>query len=83
MNAERLAALKNVTLWQVRAFLYHTVHAFELFIGDGYVHNMRNEATMCEYVTHNRLVDDLGEYRHININISLFELLLSGNINSA
>lgn len=68
ITADRLMRIDHPSLWQVRAFLYHTVYLKELFKGDGYSYNAKGERLIKEYVMKNRPLNELGDYRLIDIN---------------
>ena len=59
------------TLVDVRSFLYHTVHLRELFSGDGYTYNEAGERGLKEYIAPNRKIEELEEYRIIDISIKI------------
>lgn len=58
------------TLIDVRAFFYFTLHFRELFSGDGYIYNQKEEKTSKEYVCLNKKLKNLVDYRLIDIEIS-------------
>lgn len=59
------------TLINVRAFLYHTLHFRMLFSGDGYTYDEDGNRGLREYIAPNKRLNELGEYRLIDIKIEI------------
>ncbi len=70
MTAERLLA-SRCELFQVRAFLYHTVYLRELFTGDGWTRTLEGGRGVREYMMPNALIDDLNDVRVIDLDVQL------------
>ncbi|MFX1294784.1 MAG: hypothetical protein ACFFD2_08020 [Promethearchaeota archaeon] len=70
MDYERFRESEG-TLVDVRAFLYHTLHFRVMFSGDGYTYDEDGNRGLMEYIAPNKRLDELGEYRLIDMEIEI------------
>lgn len=70
---------KPLSLVEIRAFLYFTVHLRELFSGDGYTYDDKGTRGLMEYIVPNKRIDQLGKNAIININVQIPSTTGKGN----
>jgi hypothetical protein len=60
MNVSRLTSLPKPLLWQVRGFLYNVIGANEMYTGDGFLYNDKNERICAEYICENKRIAEIA-----------------------
>ncbi len=59
MNLDRMIAMPEPSVWQVRGFLYNTIGVNEHFSGDGFTYNELGERQSSEYLIPNEKISDI------------------------
>lgn len=50
----------KISIWQVRGFLYNIIGANEMYTGDGFLDNEKNERICTEYVCENKRIAEIS-----------------------
>lgn len=59
------------TAWELRAFLYHTLHLRELFSGDGFTYNEQGKRQLKEYLMLNKKIADIKDAAVLDIAVTI------------
>jgi nicotinamidase-related amidase len=70
MTADRLRT-SGGSAWEVRAFLYFTLHLRELFAGDGYTYTKDGQRGLAEFIVLNKPISELGESVLVDLEVEI------------
>lgn len=68
-HARLLASEQGV--WELRAFLYHSLHLREQFSGDGYTYDADGRCCVREYLLRNQRLADLAGHALVDLDVRL------------
>jgi hypothetical protein len=69
MTEDRLLQTDS-SLTAVRAFLYHTVHLYELYSGDGWTYDAKGNRGAQEFMAPNRRLSEMGQHRLLDLEVT-------------